>query len=184
MMSRRLALVLFLARLMRKPLPMSMKSLLPVMAAKRLPPICSKIVFAIIFVVFRCYVVAVRTPPQCSKFCFLGYGCASFQPLSQTLHVVLARYDCRMAVNGGETAAFIAVYPPLQGINSPRFRIVKDAVQCLDRLAESDDQCLVACHVHRLPSFPSFAVSHLSRAVRHSSNVGLTQENNSPSVWR
>ena len=46
-MSRRFALVLFLARLMRKPLPMSMKSLLPVMAAKRLPPICSKIVFAI-----------------------------------------------------------------------------------------------------------------------------------------
>lgn len=46
------ALVLFLARLMRKPLPMSMKSLLPVMVAKRLPPICSKIVFAIIFVVF------------------------------------------------------------------------------------------------------------------------------------
>ena len=34
-MSRRLALVLFLARLMRKPLPMSMKSLLPVMVAKR-----------------------------------------------------------------------------------------------------------------------------------------------------
>jgi hypothetical protein len=31
-------------------LPMSMKSLLPVMAAKRLPPICSKIVFAIIFI--------------------------------------------------------------------------------------------------------------------------------------
>ena len=184
MMSRRFALVLFLARLMRKPLPMSMKSLLPVMAAKRLPPICSIIVFAIIFVVFKCYGVAVRTPPHRSKFCFLSYGCASFQPLSQTLHVVLARYDCRMAVNGGETAAFIAVYPPLQGINSPRFRIVKDAVQCLDRLAESDDQCLVACHVHRLPSFPSFAVSHLSRAVRHSSNVGLTQENNSPSVWR
>ena len=27
-------------------------------------------------------------------------------------------------------------------------------------------------------------VSHLSRAARHSFNVGLTQENNSPSVWR
>jgi len=35
MMSRRLALVLFLARLIRKPLPISMKSRLPVMAVKR-----------------------------------------------------------------------------------------------------------------------------------------------------
>ena len=183
-MSRRLALVLFLARLMRKPLPMSMKSLLPVMAAKRLPLICSKIVFAIIFVVFRCYVVAVRTPPQCSKFCCLGYGCASFQPLFQTLHVILARYDCRMAVNGSKPATFIVVYPPLQGINSPCFGIIKHSVQCLDWLAELDYQRLVGNFVHRLSSFLSFAVSHLSRAARHSSNVGFTQENNSPSVWR
>ena len=34
-------------------------------------------------------------------------------------------------------------------------------------------------------SFLQTIVSHLSRAARHSSNVGLTQENNSPSVgWR
>ena len=45
--------VLFLARLIRKPLPISMKSRLPVMAVKRLPPICCNIVCAIIFVVFR-----------------------------------------------------------------------------------------------------------------------------------
>ena len=62
---------------------------------------------------FRFMVRAVRTPPQCSKFCFLGYGCAFFQPLFQTFHAILARDDCRMAVNGSETAAFIAVYPPL-----------------------------------------------------------------------
>ena len=62
---------------------------------------------------FGCYVRAVRTPPECSKFCFLGYGCAFFQPLFQTFHAILARDDCRMAVNGSETAAFIAVYPPL-----------------------------------------------------------------------
>ena len=98
---------------MRKLLSMSMKSLLPAMAAERLPPICSKIVFAIIFVVFRCYVVAVRTPPQCSKLCFLGYGCASFQPLFQPRHVILARYDCRMAVNGSKPATFIVIYLPL-----------------------------------------------------------------------
>lgn len=48
-MSRRLALVLFLARLIRKPLPIFTKSRLPVITANRLPPICSYIVFAIIF---------------------------------------------------------------------------------------------------------------------------------------
>ena len=96
------ALVLFLARLMRKPLPMSIKSLLPVMAAKRLPPICCKIVFAII--IFLVLWLAVRTPPTCSKFCFLGYGC--FVPaIFHTLHIVLARDDCRMAVNGGKPTA-------------------------------------------------------------------------------
>ena len=36
--------------------------------------------------------------------------------------------------------------------------------------------------VHSLSSFPFFAFSHLSRAARHSSNVGLTQENNSLSI--
>ena len=41
----------FLARLIRKPLPISMKSRLPVMAVKRLPPICCNIVCAIISVV-------------------------------------------------------------------------------------------------------------------------------------
>lgn len=40
-------------KLIRKPLPMSMKSRLPVMAVKRLPPICCNIVFAIISFVFR-----------------------------------------------------------------------------------------------------------------------------------
>ena len=50
--------LLFLARLMRSPLPISTKSLLPVMTAKRLPPICSNIVRAIVFIVL----------------CFLGLG--------------------------------------------------------------------------------------------------------------
>ena len=68
--------------------------------------------------------------------------------------------------------------------NSPRFGIVKDAVQCRNGFAEFDYQRLVACFVHRFSSFLSFAVSHLSRAARHSSNVGLTQEKSSPSVWR
>ncbi len=61
---------------------------------------------------------------------------------------------------------------------------VKDTVQCRDRFAELDYQRLIG-RVHSLSSFPFFAFSHLSRAARHSSNVGLTQENNSLSMgWR
>lgn len=96
----------------------------------------------------------------------------------------LARDDCRMAVGGGETCAFVIIYPPLEGVRSPRSGIVKDTVQCRDRFAELDYQRLIG-RVHSLSSFPFFAFSHLSRAARHSSNVGLTQENNSLSMgWR
>lgn len=64
------------------------------------------------------------------------------------------------------------------------FGHVKDTVQCRDRFAELDYQRLIG-RVHSLSSFPFFAFSHLSRAARHSSNVGLTQENNSLSMgWR
>ena len=129
--------------------------------------------------------LAVYAPPTRLKFCFLGYRGVPFQPRFQTLHVVLACDYSRMAVNGGKPASLVVVYPPFQSVRSPRFRIVEDAVQCRDRLAEPDYQRLVDCCVHRLSSLLSFAVSHLSRAVRHSSNVGLTQENNSPSAgWR
>ena len=182
-MSRRLALVLFLARLIRKPLPIFTKSRLPVITANRLPPICSYIVFAIIF---RCSLGVMfgrcghRPNAQNTVFSAM---CVSFQPHFHALYVVLARYDCRMGVNGGKPTALIVLYPPFEGINSPRFGIVKDAVQFRDRLVEFDYQRLIGC-AHCLPSFPSFAVSHFSLAVRHSSNVGLTQENSSPSVWR
>ena len=89
-----------------------------------------------------------------------------------------------MAVGGGETCAFVIIYPPLEGVRSPRSGIVKDTVQCRDRFAELDYQRLIG-RVHSLSSFPFFAFSHLSRAARHSSNVGLTQENNSLSMgWR
>lgn len=94
-----------------------------------------------------------------------------------------AYFDCRMAVGGGETCAFVIIYPPFEGVRSPRLGIVKDTVQCRDRFAEFDYQRLIG-RVHRLPSFPCFAFSHLFLAVRHSSNVGLTQVNSSPSVWR
>ncbi len=127
--------------------------------------------------------LAVRTPPTCSKFSHLGNGCLPLQPLLHTLHIVLARDDCRMAVGGGETCAFVIIYPPFEGVRSPRLGIVKDTVQCRDRFAEFDYQRLIG-RVHRLPSFPCFAFSHLFLAVRHSSNVGLTQVNSSPSVWR
>ena len=94
-----------------------------------------------------------------------------YQPLLQTLNIVLARDACRMAVGGGETCAFVIIYPPFEGVRSPRLGIVKDTVQCRDRFAEFDYQRLIG-RVHRLPSFPCFAFSHLFLAVRHSSNVG------------
>ena len=40
-------------------------------------------------------------------------GCIFPATLSDIPCYTLARDDCRMAVNGSETAAFIAVYPPL-----------------------------------------------------------------------
>ena len=85
-----------------------------------------------------------------------------------------------MAVNGGETATLVVVYPPFQGGNSPCFGIVKHSVQCCDWLIELDNQCLIGL-AH---SQSSFFFSHSSRFCRHSSNVGFTQEKSSPSVWR
>ena len=64
-------------------------------------------------------------------------------------HIVLARYDCRMAVNGGKPTALIVLYPSFKRIHS-RFGIVKDAVQFRDRFAELYYQRLVACCVHCL----------------------------------
>ncbi len=109
-MSRRLALVLFLARLIRKPLPMSMKSLLPSwrQSVCRLSAVISSWLSYLLFLGFM---LAVRTPPTCSTFCYLGNGCVSFQPFHQALHIVLACDDCRMAVNGGKPATFIVIYP-------------------------------------------------------------------------
>ena len=52
------------------------------------------------------------------------------------------------------------------------------------QVVEGEYQRLIG-RVHSLSSFPFFAFSHLSRAARHSSNVGLTQEDNSLSMgWR
>ena len=101
----------------------------------------------------RHFALVALTPPECSKFRFLGYGCISFQPLFQTLHIVLARYDCRVGVNGSKPTALVVLYPSFEGFHSPRFGIVKDAVQFRDWLAELDYQRLVACFVHRLSSF-------------------------------
>lgn len=56
--------------------------------------------------------LAVRTPPTCLTFCYLGNGGVSFQPFHQALHIVLACDDCRMAVDGGKPAALVVVYPP------------------------------------------------------------------------
>ena len=39
--------------------------------------------------------------------------------LFHTFHVVLARDDCRMAVGGSETCAFVIIYPPFEGVRSP-----------------------------------------------------------------
>ena len=53
-----------------------------------------------------------------------------------------------MAVGGGEACAFVIIYPPFEGVRSPRSGIVKDAVQCRDRFAELDYQRLIG-RVHR-----------------------------------
>ena len=55
-----------------------------------------------------------------------------------------------MAVGGGETCAFVIIYPPFEGVRSPRLGFVKDTVQCRDRFA-----------VH---SFPTRRSSDLGRA--------------------
>lgn len=165
-----------------KSFPISVKSLLPVITAKRLPPICSKKVFAIISVF--CLWLAVRTPTTCSTFGYLGNGCMVLQPFHQTLHIVLARYDCRVRVNGGKPATRIVIYPLFEGCHSPKLRIAEDAVQLRYRFFELDDYRLIGGCVHRLSSFPRFLSNHLSLSARHSSNVGFTQENNSISVWR
>ena len=92
-------------------------------------------------------------------------------------------YDVYWVKNRAEKIADFE-HPTLEGVRSPRSGIVKDTVQCRDRFAELDYQRLIG-RVHSLSSFPFFAFSHLSRAARHSSNVGLTQENNSLSMgWR
>ena len=129
------------------------------------------------------YILAVSAPPISSKFGFLCYGGITFQPLFHTLHIVFARYDCRMAVGLRETGAFIVVYPLFEGGYSPKLHIAKNAVQFRYRFLELDDYRLIGC-VHCLSSFPCFLFNHLSLSVRHSSNVGFTQENNSPSSLR
>ena len=54
-----------------------------------------------------------------------------------------------MAVGGGEACAFVIIYPPFEGVRSPRSGIVKDAVQCRDRFAELDYQRLIG-RVHQI----------------------------------
>ena len=53
----------------------------------------------------------------------------AFQPFQQTLHIVLARYDCRVGVNGGKPASLIVIYPLFEGCHSPKLRISENAVQ-------------------------------------------------------
>lgn len=62
-----------------------------------------------------------------------------FQPFHQALHIVLARYDCRMGVNGGKPATLIVIYPLFEGCHSPKLRIAEDAVQLRYRFFELDD---------------------------------------------
>ena len=61
-------------KLIRKPLPISMKSRLPVMAVKRFPPICCNIVLAIISFVFRVLSIGGADTASRSKFSHFGNG--------------------------------------------------------------------------------------------------------------
>lgn len=70
------------------------------------------------------------------------YGCAMFQPLFYTFHIIFTRYNCLIYVYGRETGAFVAIYPAFQGTDTPCFHILKNTVQCADGVAESNYHCI------------------------------------------
>lgn len=66
---------------------------------------------------------------KCRRSSLTGYnvldGRVIFQPLFYTFHVIFTCYHCLICAYGSETGAFVAVYPPFQGTDTPCFHIFK-----------------------------------------------------------
>ena len=69
---------------------------------------------------------------KCRRSSLTGYnvldGRVIFQPLFYTFHVIFTCYHCLICAYGSETGAFVAVYPPFQGTDTPCFHIFKNSV--------------------------------------------------------
>ena len=115
-----------------------------------------------------------------SKFSHISDSRTVCEPFLYAGHVVFGSDDCRMLVYLRKPRTFIVLYPSFESVRSPCVRIGKHIVQYLDWVAERNYQRIIAC----CHSLSSFALIHSSRNRLHSSSVGFTQENNSPSVWR
>lgn len=106
-----------------------------------------------------------------------------YDPYDKDLEELFGGND-RCSIRLREVRAFIAIYPLFERGDNPRFRIVEIVIQYADRLCESYYQCPIIYSVlfHRLFYLLFFLFNHISRFARHSSNVGATQENSSPSA--
>ena len=135
-----------------------------------------------LFLLMVLEVWAVVSTATHSKFSHFGDNRVPHKPLLDGWHIVFGSNDCRMVACLCKPRTFIAVYPAFEGVSSPCVRIGKHSVQNLDGVAEGNYQRVLSC-AHCLSSL-SLRFNHPSRNRLHSSKVGFTQENNSPSVWR
>lgn len=115
-----------------------------------------------------------------SKFSHISDSRTVCEPFLYAGHVVFGSDDCRMLVYLRKPRTFIVLHPSFEGVSSPCVRIGKHSVQHTNGVAECHNQRVIAC----CHSLSSFVLIHSSRNRLHSSSVGFTQENNSPSVWR
>lgn len=118
--------------------------------------------------------------PFSLKFFHPCYGHVVFQPFLYGLHVIFGSDDCRIAVYRGEACGLVVIHPLLQAVHTLCADVLKHTVQNLDGFAESDYQRVITV-IHRCASFLSFTDNHPLHLRRHSSKVGATQENSSPS---
>ena len=94
---------------------------------------------------FLCYLslsASAHRKKVAAAFAAVLHGCVMFQPLFYTFHIIFTRYNCLIYVYGRETGAFVAIYPPFQGTDTPRFHIFKNTVQCADGVTESNYHCI------------------------------------------
>lgn len=77
------------------------------------------------------------------------YGCVMFQPLFYTFHIIFTCYHCLICAYGSETGAFVAVYPAFQGTDTPCFHVLKNTVQRVNGIAESNYHCIECCFIRQ-----------------------------------